>query len=167
MGCAGRYGVPGGDDTVNIKYFASPDDMKARVEGLEPGMTEQQVFMQLGKGPEMLHRLSRPELVTALYGSNALQISADPYQQAALEAYLNRLNGYTLTYKDTSRSHGFVNPLRVRTDERGYEFDVPIIFLDGRLKEKPVLSGGPVHEAHSQTIFDILTPAKVIDRAIP
>lgn len=159
--------VPGGNDTENIKIFSTPDDMKARVEGLQAGMTEAQVFNQLGVQPDQLQVLSRPEIVTALYGSNALQIGGNPADQQALETYLQGLKGYSFTLENTKRAHGFVNPIRVRTDKKGYAYTVPLIFQNGALKESPQISGGPVNEGHSQTIFDVLTPASLFNRALP
>ncbi|NBX65768.1 MAG: hypothetical protein EBQ96_02100 [Proteobacteria bacterium] len=163
-GCAGVAPVPGGSDSVNASYYPSPDDFKAKVGQLQPGMGEGHVLMLLGRRPEELRQLNRNEILSALYGANTMQVMDSISEREETTAFMRQLYGYQLKYRDVEREHGFVNPLRIRTEEDGFDYTVNLIFKNGLLLEKPDLSGGVVHERSSSTFFDYLNPGSLMGR---
>ena len=62
--------MPGGSDTINQSFYESETDLKTRIEHLQVGMTENQVFSQLGRHEDHFIMLSRNEILSALYGEN-------------------------------------------------------------------------------------------------
>jgi len=80
------------------------------------------------------------------------------------EDVLHALYGYRLNYKNVKRRHGFSSPIRVRTDEKGFSYAVTLIFYEGWLFEKPIVTGGVINESSSATIFDFLNLGTVVDR---
>jgi len=158
-GCAGRAPVPGGNDSTNEGFYKDPDDFKVRLSRLQIGMAEEEVFAQLGRYRTDFITLSRQEIVTALFGGGSLQVPGDPAAQNALLYNLQSLYGYKLEYKNVKRKLGFSSPIRVRTDESGFDYTAILIFQQGRLFEKPVISGGTVNDKSSKTVFDWLNPS--------
>lgn len=163
-GCAGYAPVPGGSDSVNASYYSSQNDFKARVAQLQPGMGEAHVFYLLGRNREELRQLNRNEILSALYGANTMQVMDSITEREETTAFMRSLYGYQLKYRDVEREHGFVNPLRIRTEEAGFDYTVNLIFKNGMLLEKPDLSGGVVQERSSSTFFDYLNPGSLIGR---
>lgn len=163
-GCAGVAPVPGGTDSVNASYYASQDDFKARVAQLQPGMGEAHVLYLLGRNRDELRQLNRNEILSALYGANTMQMLDSVREREETTAFMRSLYGYQLKYKDVEREHGFVNPLRIRTEEQGFDYTVNLIFKNGLLLEKPDLSGGVVHQRSSSTFFDYLNPGSIMGR---
>ncbi len=163
-GCAGRAPVPGGSESTNIGYYKTQGDFMSRLEMLEPGMGESEVLGLLGRSRADMRELSRGEVLAALYGSNTVQVMNSAQARDETDAYLRTLYGYRLEFKSTSRDIGFVNPIRVRTDEQGFAYAVNLIFRNGVLMEKPDLAGGVVHNSRSNTLFDYLTLGTVVNR---
>lgn len=162
-GCAGRAPVPGGDDTTNLSLYKSEDEFKQRVARLQVGMVEEEVFAQLGTYRHELLQMSREEIVNALFGGGSLQVGASAAEQQQTLYNLQSLYGYRLDYKNVERHHGFTSPIRIRTDEDGFKYSTYLIFQQGRLFERPVVSGGKVNEKNSKTLFDWLSPGYVFD----
>lgn len=163
--CAGSAPVPGGTEAVNASYYSSQDDFKTRVNRLQAGMPEDLVFNILGRTSNDLVRLSRNEIVVALYGANSMQLMNGYQEREDNRAYLQSLYGYRLTFKDVKKKHGFASLIRIRTEEDGFSYGVNLVFQAGILLEKPVLEGGLVHQTESRTFFDYLSPATVVDVA--
>jgi len=164
-GCAGQ--LPGGIETQNTRYYASPDVLERWTASLEPGMSKGEVFARLGRLESDFRRLGREEIVAALFGGNNAGVPAGFLPPKEIRAFLNTLDGYELVYKDVGKRHGFTSPIRVRTDANGYDYKLRLIFRNGKLLEKPVLLGGVVHNYSTATLFDYLSPGIVIDKAIP
>ena len=163
--CAGNMPVPGGTDDVNETCFNSIADMQARVMEMTPGMPEGQVLTNLCRKKENLTRLDRREIRIALLGGDNVLFSG---MNAESDSQLiQSLYGYRLSYKSLNRKHGFTSPIRIRTDETGFSYYVTLIFRDGKLFEKPVLSGGVVNNTSSGTIFDFITPGTIVSHAVP
>lgn len=154
VGCTGVMPVPGGSETVNESFYQSEEDLLAHLNTLEKGMPQQEVFMRLGRSEDDLIRLSREEVVKALFGDHQADIGGDLVQS---------LYGYRLNYKVVKRKHGFSSPIRIRTDEKGFDYSVSLIFREGVLYEKPLVSGGMERGASSHTIFDYVTPGTLLD----
>jgi hypothetical protein len=152
-GCAGM--LPGGKDTVNAAFYKTGDDLGQRAAGLEPGMGKDEVFAKLGRGAGDFTRLSREEILAALFGSKNAQLNGTKEEQLD---YLRSLSGYSFQYKIVKRRIGFTDPISVRTDTKGFDYRIMLVFQDDKLFEKPVVSGGAVRGADSKTLFDYLNP---------
>ncbi len=163
--CAGTLPVPGGSEAVNETCFNSTSDMEVRLAGLSPGILEDEVLAGLCRKKESLPRLDRRDIRIALLGGENIPFSAA--QQTGEQDLMHSLYGYKLNFKSIKRKHGFTSPIRIRTDESGFDYSVTLIFKDGKLYEKPILSGGIVNSSNSGTLFDFITPGTIINRAIP
>ena len=163
-GCAGHIPVPGSSEAVNPAFYSTEQDLLERLGQLKPGMTESEVFAKLGHSGEDLMRLERSQVVTALYGSSAVEFHDGSDQPEEDSRFLQSLYGYRLEYKIIKREHGFSSPIRIRTDEKGFDYAVTLIFREGALYEKPILTGGVVNRSSSKTFFDYLNPGTIIDR---
>lgn len=156
--CAEVAPVPGGTDAQNRPYFESGADLKEKLAELRPGMTEDEVFAHLKCRKEQLVLLDRIGIRRALFGGENAPLPGTPEQQIEIQNFLQKAYGYRLDFRDVKRKHGFSSPIRIRTDESGFSYTVTMIFHDGRLIERPILSGGLVNEIRSQTIFDFFNP---------
>jgi hypothetical protein len=163
-GCAQYAPVPGGDDTVNNTFYKSDEELKKTVDSLEVGMTEEEVFKILGHKKDSIPKMSREEIVSALYGGNNADFNGTLRDQELARSFLTSLTGYKLEYKTVKRKHGFSSPIRVRTTEKGYDYTLNIVFQHGSLLEKPALSGGPVNKTSSRTVFDYLNPLAIVSK---
>lgn len=157
--------VPGGTEDVNETSFSSIGDMQARMLRISSGMPEDEVLAILSPKKESLTQLERRDIRIALLGGdNVLFAGVDENSDSQL---IQSLYGYKLSYKSVNRKHGFISPIRIRTDETGFNYTVTLIFKDGKLFEKPILSGGVVNNTSSGTIFDFITPGTIVSHAIP
>lgn len=165
-GCAGFLPVPGGGETANRSFYATPDDLLARVGNVRPGMSEAGVFAVLGYGKADMVRLERSQIVMALYGSTTVEFRDGTPEHEGGSRFLQSLYGYRLYYKVVDREHGFSSPIRVRTDETGFDYAVTFIFREGILYEQPIVTGGVVNRSSSRTFFDYLNPGIVVGSTI-
>lgn len=163
--CAGVAPMPGGSETVNAAYYSTANDFKDKVAQLQAGMPESLVLGILGRSADDMTRLSRYDLVTALYGPNTMHMLDTAQELEQTHVYLQSLYGYKLEYRDVKKSLGFESPIRVRTEEKGFSYSVNLIFQNGTLIEKPAITGGVVNESTSKTFFDYFNPGTVLDRA--
>jgi hypothetical protein len=164
-GCAGVAPVPGGNETRNDTYYASEQDLKSRLDSMKPGMPRDKVFDILGRNKQDFVLLDRHDIrLAVLGGDNALlpETMATKYGPDVIR----QLTGYRLYYKSVKRDIGFASPIRLRTDERGFDYALTLIFRRGVLFEDPLLSGGIVKQSHSRTLFDILTPALILGATV-
>jgi len=163
--CADKMPVPGGTGALNQTCFNSIADMQARILSMPVGMPEGQVFNRLCIKRETLTRLNRQEIRTALLGGpDVLFSSADGETDSQI---IESLYGYKLPYKSVKSVHGFTSPVRIRTDETGYDYTVTLIFREGKLFSRPILTGGVVDNVTSGTLFDFITPGTVLNYAAP
>jgi hypothetical protein len=162
--CAQYAPVPGGSDAVNSTFYKSDDDLKKIIDRLQVGMTQKQVFDTLGHPASTFPKMSREELVSALYGGNNADFSGTLRDQELARNFLNSLSGYRLEFANVKRRHGFSSPIRVRTMEKGFDYTANLIFQNGYLFEKPMLSGGPVNKVSSRTLFDYLNPLTIVTK---
>ena len=165
-GCAGVMPVPGGNETVNESFYETKEDLLSRLETITPGMSEKEVFKALDRHENDFQRLTRQEVVTALLGTSNVEFKDGAEEQNYNQHLLQTLYGFRLSYQIVKRKLGFSSPIRIRTDEKGFDYIVTLIFKDGVLFEKPILSGGVVNASSSKTFFDYLNPGTVMDRAI-
>jgi hypothetical protein len=161
-GCASFAPLPGGADDVNIDDYKTPDDLMARLSTMRPGMTEQNVFARLGHNPQDLTRLQRNEILTALYGSNAVEFRNGQIGADAQSQFLQSLYGYSLKFRKVEKHIGFTSPWRLRTNENGYDYTVTFVFQNGVLYQSPIVAGGLVKKSSSKTLFDYLNPAAMV-----
>lgn len=157
VACAPKAPVPGGTNAINEKFYKSKDEFLQKLDRLQAGMTEQDVFSTLGRQPRELVRLKRDEIVMALLGADNITFK-DGLQDKDL---LQSLYGYRLNYKRVKRVHGFSSPIRIRTNEDGFDYNAVLIFREGHLFEKPILTGGVVDATSSKTFFDLLSPSTI------
>ncbi len=162
QGCAGSAPVPGGTTAVNQPYFTSGNDLKTRVDKLSPGMSEDEALKVLGIKKVQMTLLDRIGIRKALFGGENSPLPGTPEEQMEIYTIIQESTGYKLDYKDTYRKHGLSSPIRMQTDEKGVSYSVTMVFHDGALLEKPVLSGGPINDTDSTTIFDFLNPGTAI-----
>lgn len=165
-GCAGWAPVPGGTDTVNRDFYKSKEDFMDKVGQLTPGMSPPQVFTILGRKEEEFTKLKREEIMEAMLGTNNAAIQ-DGIQNQQMRMILQYLYGYRLEFKAVKREHGFDNPIRWRTNESGFDYAISLIFYNGQLLEKPVISGGKVNSTSSKTLFDFLSLGTAARNAMP
>lgn len=158
-GCAGHLPVPGGDEKVNRDYYTCEDDFLGRVDKLQVGMSMEMVLSILGRKQSDLTKLSRQEIMAALYGGTDSGFNGSLADQERARAFLDTLYGYRLSYKNVDHEHGFSSPWRINTTETGYSYTLTLVFQSGHLFEKPALSGGIVNSSSSKTIFDYLNPS--------
>lgn len=164
-GCAGILPVPGGNETVNESFYETKEDLLARLETITIGMTEKQVFSALGRKEADFQRLTRQDVVTALLGTSNVEFKDGEDTQKYNHELLQSLYGFRLSYEIVKRKHGFSSPIRIRTDEKGFYYIATLIFRDGVLFEKPILSGGVVNASSSKTFFDYLNPGTLINHS--
>lgn len=162
QGCAEKAPVPGGTTAVNQPYFNSGHDLKTRVDKLTPGMSEEEALKVLGIKKAQMTLLDRIGIRKALFGGENAPLPGTPEEQMEIYTIIQESIGYKLDYKDTYRKHGLSSPIRLQTDEKGVSYSVTMVFHDGALLEKPVLSGGPINDTDSTTIFDFLNPGTAI-----
>lgn len=161
-GCAQYLPVPGGDETTNRSFYETDHDFLKTLESLNPGMAETDVFVQLHRQRDDFIKLERSEIVQVLYGGSGMELKPHSLSPEPARHLLHSLYGYKFDFKVVERSHGFSSPIRIRTNEAGYNYTVYLIFQNGRLFEAPVLSGGHVNKTSSGTIFDYLTPSTLM-----
>ena len=163
-GCAWGLPVPGGDDKINEGFYSSEQELKDIAVQLRPGMTEQQVFMILGRTNDQLLRMDKDEIVSTLYGGGNAAFQGTLQEREYARQWLETLYGYKLHFKVVKSKHGFSSPIRLKTREEGFSYTLKLIFWQGRLFDRPILAGGPVEETSSSTIFDYLNPLSWIGR---
>lgn len=161
-GCAEHAPVPGGTDNVNSSFYKTKGDFLSRLPDVAPGMSQEEALAKLGRKEGELVRLKRDEILTALLGTDNITLKDENIRQELLQT----LYGYKLIYKKVERKHGFTSPIRVRTDEKGFDYTVILIFRDGSLFASPIVTGGVVNASSSKTFFDFLSPGIAVDRAV-
>lgn len=162
--CAQLAPVPGGTDSVNPSFYSAKEDFLARLGTLQPGMSEADVMAHLGRKEEELIRLKRDEVMIALLGTSNVEIRDGAQETAADGSQLQSIYGYRLNYRVVERHHGFSSPIRVRTDESGFDYAVTLLFRDGKLAERPIITGGEINASSSKTFFDFLNPGTAVNR---
>ncbi len=162
-GCAGVAALPGGSEEINDSFYKSRYELLARIDEITPGMAEKDVMAKLGHGAKELQSLKREEIVSALLGSSNFEFR-DGIYDASGKNPVQYLYGYRVRYKSVESEHGFTSPIRIRTDKSGFEYSVVLVFREGYLYERPVVSGGVVQESSSKTIFDYLNPGMILDK---
>lgn len=160
--CVYVASVPGGGDTANERTFKSVEDLKLRIGALKEGMTEEEAFLSLGAPREAFTVIDPEDLWRIGLGRSLATAGAAPGWNG-----FARLTGYRLRYKSVSRQHGLSSPIRIQTVENGFSYELTLIFHDGKLLEKPILSGGMVSETRSRTLFDYVTPGTALNHALP
>jgi hypothetical protein len=160
--CAGVAPVPGGSETVNSAYYQSADDFKTRVNTLQAGMSEDLVMDILGRQPADMQRLTRNEVVLALYGPNTMQVLDSRTERDETHKFLKSLYGYKLEYKDVDKHLGLSSLIRMSTEESGFGYAVYLIFQNGKLVEKPEVTGGVINETTSKTLFEYISPGSLL-----
>ena len=161
--CAGA--LPGGSDSINKSYYDSNADLETWVNSLEVGMSREETFARLGRVQKDFRRLARNEIVGVLFGGEDAGIPVHFYTDENILSFLDSLEGYRIDYKTVKRRHGFTSVIRVQTDAKGFDYRLNLIFKDGKLYQKPVLTGGQVNTTSSKTIFDYLTPGLILGAA--
>lgn len=158
--------MPGGSDTINRSFYTTKDNLLEVISTLHAGMTEEEAFTALGHNKNELVQLERDQIITALYGSSTVEFQDGLPDHEDSRAFLQSLYGYKLNYKIVEREHGFSSPIRIRTDESGFDYIVTLVFREGVLYAEPILSGGLVNRSSSKTIFDYFNPGSIYDRVV-
>lgn len=163
-GCAGVLPVPGGDKTINKTFYKTDEDLLLALGKVDIGISEEEVFTTLDRKKEDFIKLDRYNILEVLYGGSDTELQQRVAGQNHQNHLLQSLYGYRFSFKSVETGHGLSSPIRLRTDEEGYDYTVSLIFRNGYLFEKPILSGGKVKSSYSSTIFDYLNPGIVLDR---
>lgn len=158
--------MPGGDETTNRTFYKTDEELLDAIDRLQPGMSEDRVFSALARRREDFTKLDRSEILKVLYGGSDAELESRFEEQESTNHLLQSLYGYRFTFKIVKREHGFTSPIRIRTDESGYNYTVNLIFRDGVLFEKPAISGGVVNNTRSGTLFDYLNPGLILNRTV-
>lgn len=158
--CADHMPVPGGTDEVNKHCFGSISEMQTRILSMHVGEPEGQVLNDLCTKRESMTRLEKREIRTALLGGPDVLFS--PANGETDSQIIRSLYGYSINYKQVKSVHGFTSPIRIRTDQTGFNYTITLVFRDGRLFAQPILTGGPVKDVSSGTLFDFITPGTVL-----
>ena len=159
--CAQFARVPGGTNTINESFFKTKEEFLQLVDNIEVGSSEQEVLEKLRRKKEDLIILTREEIVASLLGTNNIEVQNSLYDRDILYT----LYGYKLNYKVVKRKHGFSSPIRIRTDEEGFNYRIILVFQKNKLIEKPMVTGGDVQSSTSKTFFDFLSPGSAINKA--
>jgi hypothetical protein len=53
----------------------------------------------------------------------------------------------------------------MKTKEDGFQYTVTLIFRDDVLYEEPIIAGGDVEGSNSKTIFEYLSPGRLVNSA--
>lgn len=162
-GCANHnMEAPGAHDTTNFTYYPSQRDFLERLQRLEPGMHYELVFAMLDRKVEDFEKLNRSQILYSLYGRSN-QFTGNFRDQEQLRAFLQSLQGFRLSFKSIEKEHGFDSPIRLTKESKGFNYTVDLVFYDGRLYEYPIIAGGPVNETTSETIFDMISPSRMLN----
>lgn len=160
QGCAGT--LPGGTDAVNKSFYDSNADLETWVNSLEVGMTREETFARLGRAQKDFRRLTRSEIVGVLFGGEDAGIPVHFYTDENILTFLDSLEGYRIEYKTVKRRHGFTSLIRIQTDAKGFDYRLNLVFKDGKLYQKPFLTGGQVNNTDTRTLFDYINPGLVL-----
>jgi hypothetical protein len=159
-GCVGS--LPGGTDAVNKSFYNSNADLESWVDSLDTGMPREEVFARLGRTQKDFRRLARSEIVGVLFGGEDAGIPVHFYTDESILSFLDSLDGYRIEYKTVKRRHGFSSPIRLQTDAKGFDYSLSLIFKEGKLYQKPYLTGGRVNNSSTRTLFDYLNPGLIL-----
>ena len=161
-GCAGVLPMPGSSESINRDFYENDVSMKERVLSLREGMTVSEAFAHLGRKESDFIMLDRTQIVAVLYGGQQLEFVQNVSYPMQERNFLRGLSGYNLAFKKVKRKHGLSSPISLKTKKMGYSYETNLIFKDGYLFEKPILSGGAVDVISKKTVFDYMTPATVM-----
>ncbi len=159
-GCVGA--LPGGSESINKSYYDSNADLEAWVDSLEPGMSKAETFARLGRVEKNFKRLTRSQIVGTLFGGEDAGIPVHFHTDESILAFLESLEGFRIEHKNVKRRHGLASIIRLQTDAKGYDYTLNLIFKDGKLYQKPHLTGGQIDTTSTKTIFDYLDPGMAI-----
>ena len=157
--CAPIIPVPGGSSAVNANCVSSAVELEWRLAGVSKGTAEEKVFQTLCDNKGTFQRLDKRDIRLALLGGENISFARNP--PAFTDEILESLYAYKINFKSINRKHGFTSPVRVATEESGYDYTVIIIFKNGSLYQDPIITGGVVKSSTSGTIFDFLSPGMV------
>ena len=118
-GCAGSAAVPGGDQETNRALLQSRDAFLGKMSMIRGGMHAAEVAQILGESQKKLILLSRAQVVEELFGGNHIGLAQSFSSRGEYINYVQSLAGYKLYYVDHDKEHGFVNPIRFKTQKRG------------------------------------------------
>jgi len=156
--CSGVVSLPGGTKGVNQDYYKSKAELLERVRTVKKGMNKEEVYDILEREEDDFFLLSRSEIVTAMYGTDNINFSNT-------QNFIHTLDGYRLDYSRVNRKHGFNTPISMKTKEDGFQYTVTLIFRDDVLYEEPIIAGGDVEGSNSKTIFEYLSPGRLVNSA--
>ena len=162
-GCASVNGFHSGGESTNVSMFNGVSDLEQRVASLKLGMSRAEVFTVLGVNVKSVRKLTRQEVTSTLYAGTRPEISGGLEEMEKARAFFNSLDGYSIRYRDVDEQTSF-SFTRVNKTSKGMDVAVALIFKDGKLYDKPEISGGPVNQKSSTTYLKMLTgvaPVKI------
>lgn len=164
--CASVLPVPGGDSTTNKDFYENELDLIDALERIQIGMSKNRVFSHLLRTEHDFQKMDRSEIIKAIYGGNNVTYGHGDSSYGLTEEFLSTLSGYKFKFTVVKTNHGFSSPIRIRTTEHGYDYEVSLIFQHDLLIEEPIMAGGDVNRTNSGTIFDFISPGFVLDRTL-
>jgi len=169
-GCAYMGGMELSSKKTNIDLFETPHKFKVLISKLKPGMSLDDVYTRLARVNDTMDSvqkakaiqkvkkswkvMDRNDIRNALYGNNTqLQGSLESLEKA--REHLSSLEGLSIRFRDTTDTGGFALT-EFRSTEEGFDYAAYLIFKNGQLLEKPIISGGYNKETDSVTYPGVL-----------
>lgn len=175
-GCAsmGDFGLPGGGEAINKKFFATDKDMMDRLSTITAAVKNKQVLSM----PDVLAKLDRERLElntmnrTAIRGAlEGTGTSPVPLMNSTLtEEKLSCKEGLSFTFSDTNSKYAFNNPIKWQQATKGFSYNVEMIFngCNGAepTLETVIIDGGPIDTVRKKTVFDLFSTDKLLSPRI-
>ena len=129
----------------NTSLFIDQNSFEGRVQkaALADGMAPEQVFKALGLDVHKFRALTGKELMDAAYaGANPIPQTDEAMRR--IMDLVNRTAVYQLNYKHVAAVTGVGLDLSAQTKTQGFDRQLTLIFVDGKLQNsRKVLSGNP------------------------
>lgn len=154
LGCTSFLPVSGGSSASNADFYKSESELKSILAEISEGMPEQEVFLRLKHKKEDFTQLTSSEIIQAVFGGENVPLPNNFESGMSTFEFVQSLKGYRLVFKKVKRKHGFYSPIGIQTDQKGFDYCLILIFQDGKLFEKPILTGGIVNDTDRTNIFD-------------
>lgn len=154
LGCASFLPVPGGSSASNFNFYKSGSELKSLLSEVSEGMPEQEIFLRLKHKKEDFTELTSSEIIQAVFGGENVPLPDNFKNGLSTFEFVQSLKGYRLVFKKVKRKHGFYSPIGIQTDQKGFDYCLILIFQNGKLFGKPILTGGIVNDTNRTNIFD-------------
>lgn len=139
-------------EQTNGNVFNSQQDVRSRLSQLRAGMDKAEVLKTLGVSDKSLQSLDRRGIKVALYGSENQTIQGS---EEEVRSFLSGMEGYKFHYKDIDKDRSLSSSFRVKTESKGVDMTVYMVFKNGKLFDTPSVEGGQVRKKESDPIIKL------------